>query len=163
MTSLPVDPNAPGNSYCSVCDQSLATSRAQTHLASKKHADAVLKAADKTSPKKSAEKDTKVSKAAKLVEDTKNNVDMPAKPSPDTTPSSSPSSNNSAPKTKKAAKAAGEVIGLPRDPQNPANYWCGICSCSLNETKAAAHLTTEKHRKAVEKTLSDAMRTTRIA
>jgi len=153
MSTLPADASTPGNSYCAACDQSIATSRVATHLNSKKHADALQKAAGegKAAPVlKASVEATKPKKSAKPTTTT-------ASPTP------SPPSDNAAPKTKKAAKASEADIGLPRDPQDESRYWCNICKSSLDATRAATHLSTEKHRKAEDKFLSDTMRTARIS
>lgn len=149
-TALLADPEKQGNSWCDACQQSITNARVPAHLVSKKHTDAAQKLSSES--KSAAVKETK-SAAAK---ETK-----PKKAAAKTSPTPSPPSDNAAPKTKKAVKAvkaADSDVGLPRDPKDPGRYWCGICKTSLDATRAANHLDTDKHRRAEDKFLGAAMK-----
>jgi hypothetical protein len=76
MSTLPADTMKVGNVWCEACQQSLAASRTQAHLASKKHADNAGGFAPEASPKKvartqatpSREKAVPQTRARKVVE-----------------------------------------------------------------------------------------------
>ncbi len=143
--TLPADPEKAGNSWCAACEQSISNGRVAAHLVSKKHIDAAQKRG--AGEAKIAAGEVKAKKATAAAK---------------TSPTPSPPSDTSAPKTKKASRVAkaavADVIDLPRDPKDAGRYWCNICKASLDATRAAVHLDTDKHQRAEEKYLTTAMR-----
>ena len=159
-TTLPVDPEKEGNVWCESCQQSLNASRAAAHLVSKKHTenaadpsdaapDVAAAAAEKKekTPKK-ASKGGKVPSAAADAD-----ADEDAAP---------PKKGGGKKAALGAAPALRRDVGLPRDPQKESNFWCGICQVSLTPTKAEGHLETARHKDNSLKTLTTAMKSTKI-
>lgn len=129
----------------------MTSGRVAAHLVSKKHIDATQKRG--VAPSEVASRETKSAPSAKSKKVAATAVD--------TSPTPSPPSDNGAPKTKKASKTAKASVGgidLPRDPKDPSKYLCGICKVSLDATRAASHLSTDKHQRAEDKYLAAGMK-----
>ena len=144
-TSLPVDPEKPGNVWCEACQQSIGDNRAAAHLVSKKHLGNVSPSAD-AKPKKGAKP---VPPAADDdVDDDRDDTSAIA----------------AEPEKKTVGKGAGKhPSGLPEDPDKVGNRWCGICQVSLASGKATAHIETARHNENAMKCLTSAMKATKMS
>lgn len=150
-TSLPVDPEKPGNVWCEDCQQSIGENRAAAHLVSKKHlGNAAPPAdADDVKPKKGAKK------AAAAVDLDDDNEAEAAADAEDAKPKKGAG--------KGAATSGKHSSGLPEDPEKAGNRWCGICQVSLASSKADAHIETARHKDNTMKHLTNAMRATKVS
>lgn len=159
--TIPVDPEKPGNVWCDACQQSLLASRANTHRASKKHADnaGAGGAASTSEPaKKVHAKKAPVAREEDEDEDSPDSGDEKK-----ATPKKAAAAAKKAPGAPKKAPAARAAAGLPRDPDREGNLWCGICQVSLTPKQAEGHLETKRHQDNSVKHLSAAMKSTKIS
>ncbi len=180
MSSLPADPETPGNVWCEDCQQSLASSRASAHLVSKKHGEnclsqsssrgevaapkkgvAVTRDATHDEPRK--KKKTAAAIPKKKVEDrpASDNETESEEDEEGEKASSRPPRGNKSSLTKSAPRAPAH--GLPADPEKKGHFWCGICSVSLSPGQADVHLNTDRHLSNSLKVLSSSMNKMRVS
>jgi hypothetical protein len=152
-TTLPADSEKPGNVWCDDCQQSLLASRANTHLASKKHAD---NAASAPEPAKKAP----VAREEDDDDDSPDSADEKKATAPKKAGAAAAAPKKAAAAPKKAAARA--PAGLPRDPDREGNLWCGICQVSLTAKQSEGHLETKRHQDNSVKHLSAAMKSAKI-